>query len=169
MQVRRLGTTIEVTTPAKINLFLEVLARRSDGFHEIETLLAAVSLYDTLRFTAGGSELSLECRCAGAGSRNDIPSGPENLAWRAAALVRQRSGSSAGWEGHRATPRQRWLPPTWPGTSAGRASGSASWPPSWAATCRSSSPAALPWPAAAESNCSRSRSPGCISLSFARR
>src|SRR5688500_1378304 len=97
MHVRRLGPSIEVTTPAKINLFLEVLGRRSDGYHEIETVLAAVSLYDTLRFTPlpeGGVELT--CRSAAAPPGDELPSGPENLAWRTAELVRQRAGITAG-------------------------------------------------------------------------
>ena len=97
MHVRRLGPSIEITTPAKINLFLEVLGRRSDGYHEIETVLTAVSLYDTLRFTPlseGGLELTY--RWATLPPGEEIPSGPENLAWRAAELVRQRAGITAG-------------------------------------------------------------------------
>ena len=39
-----------VWAPAKVNLFLEVLRKRPDGFHEIATLIVAVGLYDTLRF-----------------------------------------------------------------------------------------------------------------------
>lgn len=40
-----------VHAPAKLNLFLEVLGRRADGYHELETLMIAVDLYDTLSFT----------------------------------------------------------------------------------------------------------------------
>lgn len=36
-------------TPAKLNLFLELLSKRADGYHEIETIMTAVSCYDTLR------------------------------------------------------------------------------------------------------------------------
>ncbi len=97
MHVRRLGPTIEVTTPAKINLFLEVLGRRADGFHEIETVLTAVSLFDTLRFTPlAGGDLQLTCRWAAWPPGEEIPTGPENLAWRAADVLRQRAGVSAG-------------------------------------------------------------------------
>ena len=39
---------VEVFAPAKLNLFLEVLGKRPDGFHEIETVMTRVSLYDTL-------------------------------------------------------------------------------------------------------------------------
>ena len=38
-----------VKAPAKINLTLEVLSKRPDGYHEISTIMQAVSLYDTVR------------------------------------------------------------------------------------------------------------------------
>jgi 4-diphosphocytidyl-2-C-methyl-D-erythritol kinase len=97
MHVRRLGPTIEVLTPAKINLFLEILGRRADGYHEIETLLAAVTLYDTLRFSATPSgAIALDCRWASPQPGEQIPTDKDNLAFRAAALLRERSGVSAG-------------------------------------------------------------------------
>ena len=40
--------SVRVTTPAKINLFLRVLAARPDGYHDIETLFQAIDLYDEL-------------------------------------------------------------------------------------------------------------------------
>ena len=84
-------------TPAKINLFLEILGRRADGYHEIETLLAAVTLYDTLRFTATPSgAIALDCRWASPQPGEPIPTDKDNLAFRAAALLRERSGVSAG-------------------------------------------------------------------------
>ena len=48
MIVRPIAGGVEVLAPAKLNLFLEVLGRRPDGYHEIETLMVAVDLYDTL-------------------------------------------------------------------------------------------------------------------------
>ena len=41
----------EVQTPAKLNLYLEVLGRRTDGFHELETLLVPVQIFDHLRWS----------------------------------------------------------------------------------------------------------------------
>src|SRR5262245_43325190 len=97
MHVRRLGTQIEITTPAKINLFLEVLARRPDGFHEIETLLAAVTIWDTLHFAPDASgRIALSCRWAAEHSGGDIPADQDNLVWRAAALLRERAAVAAG-------------------------------------------------------------------------
>ncbi len=44
------GNVLEVLAPAKVNLTLEVLGRRPDGFHEIHSIVQTVGLYDTLRF-----------------------------------------------------------------------------------------------------------------------
>ncbi len=77
--------------PAKVNLFLEVLGRRPDGYHELETLLLAVDLFDTLevRDDASGT-LSLECDPPG------LPTGPGNLVYQAADALRRAAGPSRG-------------------------------------------------------------------------
>lgn len=67
--------------PAKVNLSLRVLRRRDDGYHDIVTLMAPVSIFDTLeieRQTGGG----LQFTCSDAA----LPTGDENLAVRAARL-----------------------------------------------------------------------------------
>src|SRR5437667_6073368 len=51
----RLADDLVVWAPAKVNLFLEVLAKRADGYHEIATLMLAVGLYDTLVLKADAS------------------------------------------------------------------------------------------------------------------
>lgn len=73
---------------AKVNLTLEVLGRRDDGYHEVATVLQTVSLHDRLTF-ASDSEISVEC---------SIPalSNPENLAWRAARALKQATGYAGG-------------------------------------------------------------------------
>lgn len=82
-----------VRAPAKVNLYLEVLAKRADGYHEIETLMAAVSLYDKLEFKEESSgKILLHC------DRSDLSVGPDNLICRAAALLRQRRGCERGAE-----------------------------------------------------------------------
>lgn len=56
---------VVVHAPAKLNLFLEVRARRDDGFHEIETLMTAVTLFDTLRFIPrSDGQLHVTCNWA---------------------------------------------------------------------------------------------------------
>ena len=71
---------MQLFAPAKINLSFKILRRREDGFHEIETLMAPISL---------GDELTIEPNDSGAGlsfSSDDptLPAGEENLVVRAA-------------------------------------------------------------------------------------
>src|SRR5271165_1137606 len=88
MIVRSIAGGVEVLAPAKLNLFLEVLGRRPDGYHEIESLMVAVSLYDTLTFTDDPSgAISLRC--------NDpaLPVGSDNLVVMAAERLKASAGS----------------------------------------------------------------------------
>jgi 4-diphosphocytidyl-2-C-methyl-D-erythritol kinase len=56
MQVQRLGDgAVEIRAPAKINLFLQVVNKRPDGYHNINSLFQCVSLLDRLRFTLRSS------------------------------------------------------------------------------------------------------------------
>ena len=91
MILRRRGADLLVRAPAKVNLFLEVLHRRADGYHELATLMTAVSLYDTLRFRDDPSG-SIRLRC----DRPDLSVGPDNLVCRAAELLRRRAGRDLG-------------------------------------------------------------------------
>lgn len=56
MVPRKVGSAWEVLAPAKLNLYLEVLGRRSDGFHELETLMTPISVYDRLFWNPTGSQ-----------------------------------------------------------------------------------------------------------------
>ncbi len=79
MIVRSIAGGVEVLAPAKLNLFLEVLGRRPDGYHEIETLMVTVDLFDTLTVTELNSEdILLEC------DDPTLPTGKENLVVKAA-------------------------------------------------------------------------------------
>lgn len=91
MLIRRIGPVVRVWTPAKVNLFLEVLARRPDGYHDLATLMVAVSLYDTLEFTEGPTGV-IRLLC----DQPDLSTGPDNLVFRAAEALRQRAGSPHG-------------------------------------------------------------------------
>ena len=50
MRCWQLGRSMFVRTPAKLNLFLEILAKRPDGFHELEMLMVPIGIFDTLFF-----------------------------------------------------------------------------------------------------------------------
>jgi len=75
---------------AKINTYLDVLPRRADGYHDIETLFVSVSLFDELRFETREGGIELTC--------NDDSLGPpgENLAVRAARLLQEGEGCTQG-------------------------------------------------------------------------
>jgi len=91
MTSERKGDAVLVRAPAKVNLFLEILGKRPDGYHEIATLMVAVSLYDSLELVEEpGGRLELSC------DEPSLSTGPDNLVWRAAELLRQRYGISRG-------------------------------------------------------------------------
>lgn len=72
---------MEFLAPAKVNLSLRVLRRRDDGFHEIESLMCPVSIFDTLDI-ALREEGGLEFVC----DDPTLPTGDDNLVVRAAKL-----------------------------------------------------------------------------------
>ena len=90
-------------TPAKLNLFFEVLAKRSDGFHEIETLMAPIDLFDDLFFeTDPSGRITVECSwaygksCRDPNALGELPDAESNLATRALVLLRDRAGVTDG-------------------------------------------------------------------------
>ena len=65
-------------SPCKVNLLLNILGRRADGFHELETVMQPVNLCDELTFERAGSGLQLTC------SNPELPTDSKNLVHRAA-------------------------------------------------------------------------------------
>jgi 4-diphosphocytidyl-2-C-methyl-D-erythritol kinase len=118
MYLHRSTVGIVVQAPAKLNLFFEVLAKRGDGYHEIETLMVPIDLWDTLYFQEDPSgRIGLDCRrvigrrvigqsLIGLGSSTDrsrtgmclgeLPQGAANLVVRAVELLRRRAGVRCG-------------------------------------------------------------------------
>jgi 4-diphosphocytidyl-2-C-methyl-D-erythritol kinase len=82
---------MKVRAPAKINLFLEVVRRRKDGYHDIETVFQTVSLFDELTFSKRAED-GIELDCGGA----KLSGGPDNLVYRAAELLKSRLGVKQG-------------------------------------------------------------------------
>jgi 4-diphosphocytidyl-2-C-methyl-D-erythritol kinase len=84
---RREDGAVVVHAPAKVNLFLEVLGKRADGYHELTTLMLAVGLFDTLEFKddpSGAIRLQSD--------HPNLSTGPDNLIVRAAELLRRHAG-----------------------------------------------------------------------------
>jgi 4-diphosphocytidyl-2-C-methyl-D-erythritol kinase len=75
---------IVLKAPAKVNLFLEVLRKRSDGYHDIETILQEIDLSDTITLEETSSpEITVQC------SNPHVPDDNANLAFKAALLLKK--------------------------------------------------------------------------------
>ncbi|MBI2172368.1 MAG: 4-(cytidine 5'-diphospho)-2-C-methyl-D-erythritol kinase [Chloroflexi bacterium] len=79
---------MRVKAPAKINLCLEVIGKRADGYHNVATVLHTLDLADELTFEPAEG-LSLQCQ-------PPVGSEEENLVMRAARLLRQETGCTQG-------------------------------------------------------------------------
>jgi 4-diphosphocytidyl-2-C-methyl-D-erythritol kinase len=79
-----------VLCPAKVNLYLRVVGRRPDGYHDLVTVMQPLTLADELTISLGGAGIRLECDAP------DLPCGPENLVWRAAARFQEETGQKLG-------------------------------------------------------------------------
>jgi len=82
---------MHVTTRAKVNLHLEVFRRRSDGYHEIETVLQSIDLCDTMELElVDDGSITIEC------DDKRIPTDERNLCHRAVVAMRRLAGPSLG-------------------------------------------------------------------------
>jgi 4-diphosphocytidyl-2-C-methyl-D-erythritol kinase len=100
MNLRQNESKQIVHAPAKLNLFLEVLDRRSDGYHELATLMVPIRLYDSLSFApipAGNDRPgSIEFALRESKLADGVPADSSNLIVRALELLRHRSGCDWG-------------------------------------------------------------------------
>lgn len=83
-------TTLDKKSPCKVNLLLNILGKRPDGFHDLETLFHPVNLCDTLSFAKVGSDIHLTC------SDPALPVDSTNLVHRAARRFFQSAKISDG-------------------------------------------------------------------------
>lgn len=81
---------IKAKARAKINLTLEVLGKRLDGYHEVAMIMQSIELHDYLEFSLATGEISLTVEGDG------VPGGEQNLVYRAAGLLREYSGNRQG-------------------------------------------------------------------------
>ena len=70
---------ITVKAPAKINLSLDILGKRMDGYHFLRTVMQAIDLCDTLHISMTGNDIQILC------DREDVPCDQSNIAYKAAA------------------------------------------------------------------------------------
>jgi 4-diphosphocytidyl-2-C-methyl-D-erythritol kinase len=71
---------MKIFSPAKINLFLQILGKRSDGYHDLITLMCCIGLYDTVSLTFGVKDIAVSCH------HPVVPEDDTNLAFGAAHL-----------------------------------------------------------------------------------
>ena len=81
---------INLKAYAKVNLFLEILGKRDDGYHEIETIMQEIDLADNLQFEETQEGVKLEC------NNKNIPINQDNLVCKAANLILKECGIKKG-------------------------------------------------------------------------
>lgn len=81
---------MKVYARAKINLTLDVLGRRPDGYHQVETVMQSIALHDCLEFVSQATGLVLTV------SDRTLSSGADNLVYRAALLLQKRTNTKRG-------------------------------------------------------------------------
>lgn len=83
---------LRIKAYAKINLFLDVLYKRPDGYHEIETVLQSIGLSDDIILRKLSTDIKIKCE------HPQVPLDESNLAYRAAKLILEASSLSEGVE-----------------------------------------------------------------------
>lgn len=81
---------MEKRSPCKVNLLLNILGKRPDGFHELETVMHPVAVCDELFFSRAGKSIQLSCNVP------DLPTDSGNLVYRAAAMFLERAKIKEG-------------------------------------------------------------------------
>src|SRR5688572_30455775 len=85
-----MSLSLRKDSPCKVNLLLNILGKRADGYHELETIIHPVNLHDRLTFTAGGEGIQLRCNSP------EVPTDATNLVHRAAAAFFELAGIRSG-------------------------------------------------------------------------
>ncbi len=85
-------TTISILAPGKINLFLKVVGKRPDGYHDIFSWFQTISLCDRLEISKLETD-DVEILT----TAKNIPTGPDNLVYKAAQLFQKKTGCRCGF------------------------------------------------------------------------
>jgi len=85
-----MSASLEKSSHCKVNLLLNILGRRADGFHELETVMQPVRVFDRLTFSRGGERVQLTC------NDSRLPTDTGNLVHRAAAAFLKTARISDG-------------------------------------------------------------------------
>lgn len=88
-----LPAAVRAFAPAKINLYLKVTAKRPDGYHELDSVMAPVAIYDTITLERTGSRDGISVFSSGS---PHVGSGESNICHRAAKFFFERSGKAGG-------------------------------------------------------------------------
>jgi 4-diphosphocytidyl-2-C-methyl-D-erythritol kinase len=106
MDLRRDDFKRSTRAPAKLNLYLDVLGRRGDGFHDLETLMVPIRLADQVSLTrtpsssAVAGDIDLDVHTCwpirSPGPLPVVPTGPDNLIVKSVKLFQERSGCRFG-------------------------------------------------------------------------
>ena len=83
-------TSIKLAAPAKVNLFLKVLNKRKDGYHNILTVFERISLADTISISKAPAGIAVKC------DRFVTRRPEDNIAYKAAELIIRREGIKSG-------------------------------------------------------------------------
>jgi 4-diphosphocytidyl-2-C-methyl-D-erythritol kinase len=81
---------LTLLSPAKINVYLRVLAKRADGYHDLDTVMLPLDFGDEITLQLQPNDITLEC------DDPRLPTDDSNLALRAARLLSERHGNGRG-------------------------------------------------------------------------
>ncbi len=77
---------MKIKSFAKVNLYLDIVGKRADGYHELVTLMCPIELCDTLRLSFNTNQITVSC------NHPDVPEGTENIAYKAAVRFLETAG-----------------------------------------------------------------------------
>jgi 4-diphosphocytidyl-2-C-methyl-D-erythritol kinase len=81
-----------IKTRAKINLTLDVLAKRKDGYHEVEMIMQSIDLYDEMEFKVTQGDIIIHCE------HSEVPKNEDNIVYTAAKLLKKEYNVDKGIE-----------------------------------------------------------------------